>query len=63
MTIEAEELADLKAIYFKHYGVTISDSEATVLGTRLLNLFRILVKHTVVDLSAEGRQNGYENAK
>lgn len=64
MTIESDELEELKKIYFKHYGVILSDDETIALGTRLVNLFKILVKsNPLVDMLATEGQNKYEHVK
>lgn len=60
MTIEPDEIAELKQIYFKHYGINLSDDEVIALGTRLINLFKILIKPiSLVDTSFTKGQNGY----
>ena len=64
MTIEAAELEELKAIYLKHYGITLSDFEAMALGTRLVNLFKILINPIIsVDRVLTEGHNGDDHGK
>lgn len=44
MDISKEDLEELKSIYKKDYGETLSDAEALEMGQRLLNLFRIIYR-------------------
>jgi hypothetical protein len=42
--ISKEAIEKLKQIYWKETGKELSDSEALEMGTRLLDLFRIILK-------------------
>lgn len=44
MTIEQEELVELKELYFKRYSIKLSDDQATDVGMRLISLFQIIGK-------------------
>lgn len=44
MEISKEDLEELKNIYKKVYGETLSDAEALEMGQRLVNLFRIIYR-------------------
>lgn len=38
----AEEIQEFKALYFKVYGIELSNAEATAKATKLLNLFEVI---------------------
>ncbi|MDD8019897.1 MAG: hypothetical protein PHU81_01745 [Acidobacteriota bacterium] len=44
MRLSEKAIKDLKEIYFKEYGKTISDEEAQDLGERLISLFKIIYR-------------------
>lgn len=47
--IDNSDLTELKKLYFKNYGINLSDIEATALGSSLLELMLIIAKP--VDIS------------
>ena len=42
--LSKEDIEELKAIYSKEYGRTISDDDAYEMGIRLVNLFRAVYR-------------------
>lgn len=40
--VSKEALAKFKRLYFKHYGIELSDEEAYELANNLLNLYRAI---------------------
>ena len=44
MTISNKDIETFKALYSKRYGNEINKEEAVEMGTRLLNLFRAVLK-------------------
>lgn len=44
MTIKSAELEELKQIYFNHYQIQLTDEQVLELGTRLVNLFKAIIK-------------------
>ncbi len=44
MIIKKEDLEELKRIYLKNYGVSLTEEQALDLGIRLINLFKIVAK-------------------
>lgn len=54
MTIEENELAELKELYFKCYAAKLTDEQATDVGMRLISLFQIIGKPLpIVDSDAK----------
>jgi hypothetical protein len=47
MTIEPKELEELKQIYYRHYGVMLTDTQTTQLGLRLVRLFQIILSPSI----------------
>lgn len=59
MPIKPEEIEELKKIYFNHYQIRLSDEQALELGTRLVSLFKAIVKPIpIVDKQVSTAQNG-----
>lgn len=44
MLIKEADLEELKYIYLKHYGTSLSNKQVLDLGTKLVNLFKIVAK-------------------
>jgi hypothetical protein len=44
MAIANKDIENLQALYAKRFGIEISKREAVEMGTRLLNLFRAVLK-------------------
>lgn len=45
MPLTQEAIDKLKKIHFEEYGEELSNQEAWDMGTRLVNLFKTIVKH------------------
>lgn len=59
MTIEQQELIELKEIFFKRYSVRLTDEQATDVGMRLISLFQIIGKpFPEIDQTEKIKQNG-----
>lgn len=54
--VSTEFLDKFKKLYKDKYNITLSDEEATRLGTHFLNLMKILIKPKA-SAHKEGRQN------
>jgi len=44
MTINQSDLEELKQIYFKHYAVNLTDDQILELGTKLIELFKVIAR-------------------
>ena len=51
--ISKEQLAEYKHIYKKEFGEDLSDQEALEQGTRLVNLFKALMKEPITKEKAK----------
>lgn len=45
MPIQDRHIAQLRTIYQKHYGKSLSPADAWAMAHRLVTLFRILIEH------------------
>jgi len=61
MRIEPSALLELKQIYKKNYNILLTDEQALDLGTRLIELFKVISKPIpLVDKAEEKRKIKYD---
>lgn len=54
MLIKQTDLEELKQIYLKHYGVSLTDEQVLDLGIKLVNLFKVIARPIpVVDIKKQ----------
>jgi len=44
MSLSDEDIKELKELYVREFGKTISDKEATEMGQRLVSLFKVIYR-------------------
>lgn len=55
MQIDSKDLAELQKIHFEETGQRLNDEQTLEMGTRLLTLFKVLLKPIEINNSSEDK--------